>query len=268
MATATTPDDIYQMQTGDAVDPATESSLQGQSVQDALDDLVHDNRQIQTYKWANEAARTAQTGMAEGDIGDQADTEQRWRYSGSVWAVSNSGLVPIRPTTVVNGAISGVCTVTFTGVTSVSLNGIFSSLYDWYIVEFDFTTSGAGIFNPVLRASGTDATTAYDSQRSTAINATLAAAQSLNAANWVGSGAVGIVGARQSGAIKLYNPGTAVATTGIVQSIITPNPMTSSAALYTGGLLHRTTTAYDGITLGVSTGNMAGTARVYGFYGG
>lgn len=238
------------------------------SILNTIIGLINGKFNARPYKWADAAARAAETGMTEGDIGDQADTNQRWRYSGTAWTLISAGLNLILPTTVTNGTLVGGGTVTFTGVTSVSLNGVFSSTYDWYQIEYDFTTSGAGIFNPVLRVSGTDATSAYDTQRSTAINATLAAAQSLNAANWVGSGAVGITGARQSGTIKLYNPGTAVATTGVVQAIITPNPMTTSAALYTGGLLHRTLTAYDGITLAVSTGNLAGTVRVLGFYGG
>lgn len=47
-----------------------------------------------TYKWANAAARGAQTGMSEGDVGDQADTDIRYRYSGSAWEYS-AGKLPV-----------------------------------------------------------------------------------------------------------------------------------------------------------------------------
>jgi hypothetical protein len=43
---------------------------------------------IRTYKWADQNARNAQTGMSEGDIGDQADIDTQFRYSGTVWAPS------------------------------------------------------------------------------------------------------------------------------------------------------------------------------------
>ena len=43
-------------------------------------------RQIQTYRWANAAARTAQTGMIAGDMGYQIDTDVLYRYSGSTWS--------------------------------------------------------------------------------------------------------------------------------------------------------------------------------------
>ena len=46
---------------------------------------VENVRQIQTYKWADNAARTAQTGMTAGDEGYQTDTDTTYIYSGSVW---------------------------------------------------------------------------------------------------------------------------------------------------------------------------------------
>lgn len=49
-------------------------------------------RQIRTFKWADAAARAAQTGMSEGDRGDQADTDKQYRYSGSTWVEAVSEL--------------------------------------------------------------------------------------------------------------------------------------------------------------------------------
>ena len=46
---------------------------------------IGNTRQIKTYKWADNAARTAQTGMTAGDEGYQTDTDTTYIYSGSVW---------------------------------------------------------------------------------------------------------------------------------------------------------------------------------------
>ena len=48
---------------------------------------VENVRQIQTYKWADNAARTAQTGMGAGDEGYQTDTDTNYRYDGAGWIV-------------------------------------------------------------------------------------------------------------------------------------------------------------------------------------
>ena len=47
---------------------------------------VENVRQIKTYKWADNAARTAQTGMVAGDEGYQTDTDANYHYTGSVWS--------------------------------------------------------------------------------------------------------------------------------------------------------------------------------------
>ena len=46
---------------------------------------IGNTRQIKTYKWADNAARTAQTGMTAGDLGYQTDTGVQYYYSGSGW---------------------------------------------------------------------------------------------------------------------------------------------------------------------------------------
>ena len=53
---------------------------------------VENVRQIKTYKWADNAARTAQTGMTAGDEGYQTDTDTAYRYDGAVWGLA--ALVP------------------------------------------------------------------------------------------------------------------------------------------------------------------------------
>jgi len=54
--------------------------------------------QIFTYRWANAAARTAQTGMRVGDIGFQVDTNTEYKFIvGSTWRVWNTPWISYSP---------------------------------------------------------------------------------------------------------------------------------------------------------------------------
>lgn len=55
-------------------------------------------RQIRTFKWANAAARTAQTGMSEGDVGHQIDTRVTYLYTSSAWKAWSSSWTLYTPT--------------------------------------------------------------------------------------------------------------------------------------------------------------------------
>lgn len=46
---------------------------------------IENERQLFTYRWANAAARTGQTGMVSGAIGYQVDTGVYWMYTGTAW---------------------------------------------------------------------------------------------------------------------------------------------------------------------------------------
>lgn len=187
--------------------------------------------------------------------------------NGIINAVNANGLAGVVPTSVAGTGVTLGASgkVTVAAATTISINGCFTSAYENYLFIFDLTTSAASGFAVTLRLAGTDAVTAYDSERFTAINATNAAVQSLNSASWVGSGGMGIAGASQSGELRLYSPALAVATRAKIDNNITPNPMTTSAGMYIGTLLHRTATAYDGITFTIASGNATGTIRVYGY---
>lgn len=52
-------------------------------------------RQIQSYRWANAAAKTAQTGMAAGDLGYQIDTGIHYRYT-TAWVPAWAGAIVCR----------------------------------------------------------------------------------------------------------------------------------------------------------------------------
>jgi len=70
------------------------------SVNASLDLLVGRNRQIQTFRWTNQAAQNAQTGMVSGDEGWRIDTNSLYRYSGSAWRVEQADSGWITPSLV------------------------------------------------------------------------------------------------------------------------------------------------------------------------
>lgn len=63
------------------------SAAEATAAQGVIDNLVTDNRQQQSYIWADAAARGAQTGMAAGDKGYQVDTAFDYYFDGALWNV-------------------------------------------------------------------------------------------------------------------------------------------------------------------------------------
>lgn len=84
MATTTTPDNIYVLESSDPDEPLAWQPAMATSVQNALN-----SHAIRTFKWANATERSAQTGMTEGDYGDQADNATLYRYDGAAWVSTN-----------------------------------------------------------------------------------------------------------------------------------------------------------------------------------
>lgn len=178
-------------------------------------------------------------------------------------AVNASGRPAITPTSVAGTGVSlSGAKVVASAASSISVNGCFTATYDWYAIEFDLTASAGANITLVLRLWGTDATSAYDSNRFTSVNTTGTASQSLNAAALPAT--MTALAGRHFGTIKLYGPAIAAATVGDVFSGVTPNPMTTSAGHAVLEIQHRTATAYDGFTLAVASGNLTGTVRIYG----
>jgi hypothetical protein len=65
------------------------SLMQSTDIQAAIDaradTRINLKRQYQNYRWADAAARTAQTGMRIYDRGVQLDNGQEWQYDGTAW---------------------------------------------------------------------------------------------------------------------------------------------------------------------------------------
>lgn len=262
----TSPDNIYYADGSTPMSAETISAAEATSVQDALDALIHDTRQIQTFVWANSAARSSQAGMIAGDLGYQTDTGLTYRYNGSSWvAFYPGGMIPIVPTGVSGTGVSRNTTtglVTFTNSPSVSLDGCFTSAFRNYRVLVDIT-SAANIAGMRMRASGADNSTSnYDRQTDQGTVATASAANAVGQTQW---GAVFILSASHtegSADLTVFNPRLAVRTrlTGNVYS----SDATTATAVATIGARHRATTQFDGFSIIPGSGNVTGTLMVYG----
>lgn len=217
------------------------------------------------FVWANATERAAATGMVAGDRGYQVDTGVEYWYSGSAWLANLPGLNLIVPSSVAGTgvSVSDRGTVTLSSASSASINGVFSSRFQNYQIVFNLTTSTTAAIQFVLRASGSDATSAYDYQMHRAIASTSEAIQSLNQGNipWQVHTSAG----NHHGTVDLFGPAVAGATRGLVRVISTSNPMTPQSGTGQSGFQHRTANAYDGFKLTPSAGNLTGTVRVYGY---
>lgn len=172
------------------------------------------------------------------------------------------GLAPATPTSIANSggtaSLSGN-TVTFTGVTSVSLNGCFTADYDNYRVLIRTTaTSTTNQLGARFRLSGTDATTAYSYVEIYAdIGGTPAA---LSGSNVGFFNATYMSNTTDSSvkALDILRPFVAQ------QTVVTGTGLSTTAAS-TISARHATATAYDGMTIYTSTGAFSGTVSVYAY---
>jgi hypothetical protein len=257
---------IYYRDTSTPASLETESALQADSIDDALTLAITGNRQIQTFRWANAAARAAQTGMVAGDEGYQVDTGAQYRHDGSAWRAVSFSTALILPTGQVNGTTdASTGRVTVTGASgSVSVLGAFSSAYRQHRIIWDLTCGSAAGLSFVFRASGSDVVTAYDWMRHHAANATDATSNALNQASML-VGVNGIAG-RHWGEMVINSAAQAEASVFEILANATSNPMTATTVerlTVTG--LHRTATAYTDFSLIATAGSLtSGWVRVEG----
>jgi len=162
----------------------------------------------------------------------------------------------IVPTAATNGAVSGAGVVTSGAVALVRVRTAFPSTFRVFQIDYDVTTSAAAGLNARFAVDATDATTAYDNQSFTAVNATAAAVQSLNAAEVQVSSGIGAINARHVGQIMVTTPNTTDATMWNIAGVASTNPMTTATGLYNVSGLHRTLTAYNSFTIFAGSGNV------------
>jgi len=175
--------------------------------------------------------------------------------------IAGGGLVAVAPTSIANSGGSASTTgntTTFTGVTALSLNGIFSATYLNYLALIVVTpTASSQYMRSRLRLSGVDATGAnYDMQQVEFFSGTTSANILTNQTSWrtcflATDGDTCIT-------IEFYRPDTSANT------LFKTNSAQPTEAIFGGGD-HDLATAYDGLTIYPDTGTITGTITVYGY---
>jgi hypothetical protein len=177
------------------------------------------------------------------------------------------GLVLMKPSSVVGGTDNGKGTVSFSGASSVSVNGCFNSTYTAY--KIILTTQAAatqGDLKLRMRASGTDTTgSVYSYNHVFLSNSSDTTYNYIRSAGNTTSATIGVVSPSQEGMtiLDIYNSFTAKNTGWLSR---TNNLGAVDTMTTQGGGRVNDTTSYDSITLfNTAGGNISGTIQVYGY---
>jgi hypothetical protein len=186
------------------------------------------------------------------------------------WYVSNrsAGFVPIKPTTVT--AVSGTATtnamgvVTFSGVTSINLTGVFSSAYNNYQLMFSQldATNTANFLAFRMSSSGTDSTASYSRMGTKAISNASNAAINAESQAHLNLGELAYTG-KFASTLSVFNPFLATNTVFTFNSTTVQNGGAQINSV--GGGSHSVATSYNGFTLIASAGNISGKVSVIGW---
>lgn len=253
-----------------------ESSVDGTSWY-AADTILAGQTPVKTYYVADATARAA---LATAFSPSASNPLYVWRAdatsgreierttNGTTWQVMAAGVPGLFIVTPISVAGSGVALsgaqAVMTAATSASLNGVFTSAYDDYRVSIRIPVStGEPLPLIRLRASGTDDSSAnYDAQRDYVSNNTSYASPSTGQMAWTT-----VVAGRDiiDIDIELNGPALAQPTRGDSVGRSTPNPMSTTQGRMMAELLHRSSTAFDGVTVYCDgADSMTGTVNVYG----
>lgn len=260
----TSPDNIYYADGSTPMSAEAISAAEATSVQAALNAKINNTRQIQSFVWANAAARNAQTGMTEGDVGYQLDNNTNYLYTGTAWIARYSGgLVPIVPTSVAGTGVSLNATtglVTFSAATTISVNGCFTSTFRNYLILPVVTSRSTNSFTAFkLRASGTDLSTGYDLVRTIRAGTATTAQLANNTDVPLGSGNFPSAQHR----VEVFDPQLSSQTRLMSRTVESQAAAAPTIVEVDGST--RSTSAYDGFSLIAAAGNATGTLQVYGY---
>ena len=164
------------------------------------------------------------------------------------------------------GGLVLVASQTFSAVSSVSVNACFTSTYANYRIIIDPTAS-VGIdanMRMRLRASGTDATTAYTSQRVYGTGTTVAANRDVDGTDFMTLGGIDATYATENlTTLDICGPQLAAATTINVHAY--QRNSGGVPVLTISSSSHATASAYDGFTISTTGTSITGTVRIYGY---
>lgn len=177
---------------------------------------------------------------------------------------STMGMVLLTPTSIAHSGTSASIgangQVTFTAVTSLSLNGVFTGTYDNYVLVLEcvIATSGQNL-SYRLRSSGTDATTSnyvrqYLQANGVSVDAGRDTAQNVAKLGFLNTTLKNGIYA------TIYGPFLTQPTASRSNGVSSLN----SALLREEASTHSLSASYDGITIIPDANNITGTVSIYG----
>jgi hypothetical protein len=185
--------------------------------------------------------------------------------SDSVWTANAPGMVLVSPTSIAYSGTSATLgangQVTFTAVTSVSLNGCFTAGFDNYVVSVRLSMSSNDNIRLRYRVSGSDATGTDYTRQYLAVNNTSVSAGRLSSSTEANITYASSAN-RNGTEVFLYGPYLAQPT---ASRSITVGGF-SGAFMQDEATTHSLSTSYDGFTLFPNTvgPTMTGALQVYG----
>jgi hypothetical protein len=178
----------------------------------------------------------------------------------------DAGSVQLIPTSVAVGSgsstVNGNGQVSFSGASSISLNGVFTSTYSNYkILTTSTASAGFEIAYLRLRASGSDATGGnYAWQKLGASGSSTfpsrATSQTTYEIGYTRSGSLA------SWCLEIFSPNIAETTK---MMSFQSDPVSGTPELFFNVGVHSLSTAYDGITFYPGSGTMTGNISIYGY---
>ena len=172
--------------------------------------------------------------------------------------VKGAGMDLIVPTSVTGGTYSASGAITFSAVSTLNVNGCFTSAYDAYRIVAQFSQSVDTTISARMRAAGTDASGAnYD------FEALLIAGTSITAGRVTAATSMNFAYASTDTFVNIdmHNPALAATTYLLAAAYYGPG-----VALVQHAARHAVSTAYDGFTFIPASGTITGKIRIYGYH--
>jgi hypothetical protein len=179
-------------------------------------------------------------------------------------SVETTGLKWVAPAAGGGGYVVVKDETAFSAVANITADGIFTSAYTNYRIIFRYATSSSGEIDMQFRAATVDTTTNYSFQQFTATSTTVAAARTAGVS-------AGVIGRNTDdiasiSLIVVDLSGVQLAEPTNYQAFNTRNDggfTTPIIVQFFGN--QSASTAFDGIKIAITTGNMTGSYTIYGY---
>ena len=199
---------------------------------------------------------------AKGDLiaATAADTPARLAVGANdtVLTADSTAATGLKWATAASSGLTLINTTSFSAVSNQTINSIFSSTYQNYVIyaQIVCSTTTAVLFQ--MRTGSTDSNANYQTQRFMASSTTLNGDRNADTSNFnTFYNAVSTI----NGTVTLFRPFEAASTGGIFEWSATE---TTNTMILKGAGLHTPATSYDGLRIYPGSGTMTGIIRVYG----